>query len=160
MTTDPVRGGLRRRIARFVLAGVGTVAAPASARPDAITPAHDDVSTNDDAATTDDDCDGSCDDQMITEELAVFASATDATTAARGIGILLEHMNPFDATRTAALAAMSPSVGVRHALARALASQLRLVGDDLVLDHLAADTDPRVRDAALTAASMRFAGRR
>ena len=43
----------------------------------------------------------------------------------------------------------------RYAIAEALALPFPLVGDDFVLDHLAADGDPRVREAAARARAAR-----
>ena len=154
MMTRPMRGGLRHRLARFLLVGAGTVAAPASARADTPTASHDDVSSSDD------DSDTTCDDDVIDAELASFVGATEGVNAAACLGALLEHMHPFDATRTAALAALSRHTFVRHALAQALASRMRIVGAAVMLEHLEADVDPRVRDAASRAASVRFAGTR
>jgi len=80
--------------------------------------------------------------------LALSATLGDTMLAADQFGGLLVRMNPFDAVRTAAIAALHPDARVRRALAIALAAPFRLVGDDLVLDHLALDGDTDVRDAA------------
>ena len=80
--------------------------------------------------------------------LALIATLGDPELAADQFGGMLVRMNPFDAVRAAAIAALHPDAGVRRALATALAAPLRLVGDDLVLDHLALDGDVDVRGAA------------
>lgn len=67
----------------------------------------------------------------------------------------LARMNPFDATRVVAIAALSPSVRIRQTIAESLASSFPLVGDDFVLDHLAGDPDTHVRSAARRASAVR-----
>jgi hypothetical protein len=134
------RGGLKRLFAKFLFAGAFAVPTSASAVPGRAL--YDDVSHNDD-----DECDDDCVESAV-ESLVTYGGG-------ERFARLLESMNPFDATRTAALAAMSPNVNVRWALAQALASTFRLVGDDLVLDQLRADRDPSVREAAARAANTR-----
>jgi hypothetical protein len=133
------RGGLKRLFARFLFAGAFAVPAAASASPGR--------ASYDDVSASDDDCDDDCVEAAV-ESLVTYAGGDR-------LARLLETMTPFDATRTAALAAISPNVYVRRALADALASSFALVGDDLVLDQLRVDPDPGVRDAATRAAIAR-----
>ena len=135
------RGGLKRLLARFLFAGAFAV--PASASASAGRPLYDDVAHSDDDDELDDD----------SVELAVESLVTYG--GGDRLARLLESMMPFDATRTAALAAIHPNVNVRWALAVALASRFPLVGADLVLDQLRADRDPNVRDAAVRAVNTR-----
>lgn len=136
------RGGLKRLLARFLFAGAFAVPASASAMPGRAS--YDDVSASDDDEV-DDDCV-----ESAVESLVTYGGGDR-------LARLLESMTPFDATRTAALAAISPNVNVRWALADALASRFPLVGAGFVLDQLRSDPDPSVRDAALRAANTRRA---
>jgi hypothetical protein len=137
---------LRHRLARFLLASAGTIAASPSPV-DAATVSGDDL-----AAT--DDCDDD-DDVAVQEALGSLVERAGEREAPGRLGSLLADMNAFDATRTASLAALAPQTAVRRALARALASPFRLVGDDFVLDQLAADRDATVREAAARATAVR-----
>jgi hypothetical protein len=134
------RGGLKRLFARYLFAGAFAVPTTAAATPSRT--CYDDVSRSDD-----DECDDHCVESAV-ESLVMYGGGGRLVR-------LLESMTPFDATRTAALAAISPNVNVRWAIADALASRFPLVGDDLVLDQLRSDPDPNVRDAAARAANTR-----
>jgi hypothetical protein len=134
------RSGLKRLFARFLFAGAFAVPTAATAAPGRAS--YDDVSRSDD-----DECDDDCVESAV-ESLVTYGGGDR-------LARLLESMTPFDATRTAALAAISPNVNVRWALADALASSFPLVGDDLVLDQLRSDPDPSVRDAATRATNTR-----
>ncbi|HEX5059634.1 MAG TPA: hypothetical protein VFV99_09760 [Kofleriaceae bacterium] len=122
-----VRGRLRQRFARFLFSGAAVVSA---------TPAS--------AANT-------CEDYMPTDTRVSGGGVGGRSVAA----IRLAHMNPFDATHFAILAALDPSARIRRELAEALTMRFRLVGDGFVLDHLVADSDPGVRAAALRACRVR-----
>lgn len=132
---------LDRLLARFLLAGAVAASADATAAP------RDDVPV----------VDQELDDESVGRAVEVLASSADPVAAACELGAMLERMSPFDATRTAAIAAVSRSVSVRRALAEALVSRFPLVGDDLVLDQLSRDPDPRVRTSASRAADIRRA---
>ena len=134
------RGGLKRLFARFLFAGAFALPASAAAAPGR--------SPTDDVSTSDDD---ECDDHCVESAVESLVTYGGGERLAR----LLESMTPFDATRTAALAAISPNVNVRWALAQALASRFPLVGANFVLDQLQSDRDPSVRDAAARAANTR-----
>lgn len=82
---------------------------------------------------------------------------TDVFSSARELAALLQSMNPFDATCTAAAVAFDPDAYQRHVLAAALAARFPLVGDDFIIDVLCHDTDLAVRAAAVRAASARGA---
>ncbi len=133
---------LNRLLARFLFAGAVAASADATA------------AVRDDASVFD----GELDDESVERAIEVLAASADPVVAACELGAMLERMSPFDATRTAALAALSRSVTVRRALAEALISRFPVVGDDLVLDQLGRDPDPRVRAAARRAADVRRAG--
>lgn len=85
--------------------------------------------------------------------------AADAAVPRDGhaLAITLQKMAPLDATRTLATAAVDPIAEVRRAAAEALTWSFPVVGDALVLDHLARDPDPAVRLAAARAAHARRA---
>lgn len=139
------RAGLRRLLARFLFASIVAGPAAVSARPD--------VDLRRNATTNDDDteeraADDELDDDAVERAIARLVAYGDRDAAPMSIARLLDTLDPFDATRTAALAALSPHVDVRRALATALASRFRLVGDMVVLDHLQHDADASVRAAA------------
>jgi hypothetical protein len=69
----------------------------------------------------------------------------------------LTELSPLAATHTACELALSADREQRLAVASALAWTFHLVGDDLVIDHLASDPDPRIRRAAARAAWARRA---
>jgi len=94
-------------------------------------------------------------DEVPAQAIAMAATAPDPVAAAHLLSILLDQMRPFDATRTAALAALSTDGRVRHAVAEALSWDFALVGDDVVLDHLAGDEAAEVRFAVARAAHVR-----
>jgi CheY-like chemotaxis protein len=123
------RRRFRRLLANSLIAGAGIMAIP----PDA------DANTDDLDAT----------DSLLDDEPGI---SDDAPV---DLAVELERMDPFDATAFAATAALAPEVRVRHLLAEALASPFRLVGDDVVLDHLSVDPDPDVRATAHQAAIVR-----
>ena len=67
----------------------------------------------------------------------------------------LSDLAPIEATYTACELALSTDREQRLALASALGCGFRLVGDDVMIDHLASDPDARVRRAAARAAWAR-----
>ena len=135
---------INRLLARFLFAGV--VAVPsAGAAPTART-VRDDVSARDD----------DIDDDGVDAAIERMVSTTRPVVAAQKLRALLEHMDPFDATRTATMAAISSNVDVRRALADALSWPFRLVGETFVLEQLMADADYDVRIAARAAARVRY----
>jgi hypothetical protein len=71
------------------------------------------------------------------------------------LAIQLQRAHPLDATRIAATDATAPEPITRRTLADALTWPFPLVGDALILDHLARDPDPEVRLAAARAAHAR-----
>jgi hypothetical protein len=129
----------------LLLAGAGTLAASPSAPADAATASRDDVASADD-------CD---DDDAVQDAIGSLVERAGESEAPQRLALLLADMNPFDATRAASLAALAPEPAVRRALAQALASRFRLVGDDLILDQLATDRDVSVRQAAVHAVRTR-----
>ena len=144
-----VRGGLRHRFARFLFSGAAAVSAtPASAA--------NNLPDRDDFPSTD-----GVDDVVVHDDANEDRVLGDSAGSGGGSGgrsaaaYRLAHMNPFDATHFAALAALDPNARVRRELAEALTSRFRLVGDGFVLDHLIADRDPAVRAAAMRASRVR-----
>jgi hypothetical protein len=133
-------------LVRFLFATA--VAAPAAASASSNVRVRDPITTNDE---DEDDVD----DDVVTAALESMVVTVDPEDAARRLARVLRTMKPFDATRTAALAALSPRVEVRRTLAEVLATRFRLVGDDMVLDHLRHDDDLSVRAAAAHATEAR-----
>lgn len=80
-----------------------------------------------------------------------------ATALGRGLAIALGELRPLAATQLAATWSLSSDPLRRLAVGLALEWRFPLVGDGLVLDHLARDTDPAVRAAAARAAWTRRA---
>jgi len=139
MTTTRLPVGALRRLGPYVLASVGSIAA-----------APGDVRNDEEVRhEREGDDDG---DELLSGATTRLPSAAPGRTLA----VALEHMNPFDATHTATTAALSTVISVRRGIADALA-WVGLVGDDVVLDHLARDDDEGVRAAALRALAARSA---
>jgi hypothetical protein len=143
----PMRGGFRRRLGHMLLAGAGALALAPDAPADAAT------QTGDDSSPFDRDDDDAIDDTIDIIEAAVVSSEPHVASA--WLCDLLQALDRFDATHTAALAALSPHASVRRAVGDALARPFPLVGDDFVLDQLARDADPDVRAAAGRALAVR-----
>ena len=83
----------------------------------------------------------------------------DPCDAAAMLGRQLAHalceQSPLEATHLATTWALSDDSLRRVAIAYALEFPFRLVGDDVVLDHLARDPDPQVRAVVARAAWVR-----
>ena len=133
--------GIRRLLRHVVLAGA--VALPGTAAGG--TELADDMTARDDEA----------DDHLVETAVESLVASNDRRRAGRQLAHLLEVMSPFDATRTAALAATSPLADVRLAVAEALATRFRIVGDGLVLEQLRDDAEADVRAAATRALEIR-----
>lgn len=86
-------------------------------------------------------------DQIGTDEAALALG--------RGLALAMAEMRPLVATQLAATWSLAPDPLRRLALGVALEWTFPLVGDALVIDHLARDPEPRVRAAAARAAWMR-----
>jgi hypothetical protein len=67
----------------------------------------------------------------------------------------LSKLPAFERTAAACELALSPDRLSRFAIASALEWRFKLVGDDVVIDHLASDDDAAVRGAAARAAWAR-----
>jgi hypothetical protein len=80
-----------------------------------------------------------------------------AVMLGRELARTLENQSPIAATHLASTWALSEDPLRRLAIANALEWDFRLVGDDIVLDHLSRDADPAVRGAVARAAWMRRA---
>jgi HEAT repeat protein len=96
-------------------------------------------------------------DDELDQALALAARPVEPGTDRHAFAYLLEHLDGFDALRTAATAALSSRVEVRRAVAEALIRVFPLVGDDVLVDHLSRDEDVQVRFAAVRAAHARRA---
>lgn len=129
---------LRRLLSRLTAIALTTgVAAPATAtaapRPDA-------------------DCD-------LVADLPIDREHVDELDAAaalgRGLAMALSEMRPLGATQLASSWALSEFPMRRLAVAHALEWTFKLVGDDLIIDHLARDPDPKVRTEVARAAWVR-----
>jgi len=77
--------------------------------------------------------------------------------AGQSLANTLSVLPPLEATHTACVLALSTDRDRRLAIACALEWAFQLVGDDLVIDHLSADPDARIRRAAARAAWARRA---
>jgi hypothetical protein len=79
----------------------------------------------------------------------------DAGSPGRGLAVALSRAPALVATELAARWAVSGDAARRFAIADALSWRFRLVGDDVVIDHLSRDSDPVIRRAAARAAWAR-----
>jgi hypothetical protein len=148
------RRGLRRLLGHSLFVGAGAIAASAPPADAAAVDRDVDIQSEED---TEEDAEASLgaalDENLGT--VAPTADGEDMAVAGHRLAVLLEGMNPFDATCAATAAALSDSTSTRLALAEALASPFRLVGAGFVLEHLAHDADREVRVAAWRAAAVR-----
>jgi hypothetical protein len=78
-----------------------------------------------------------------------------AVILGRQLARTLENQPALEATHLASTWALSDDTLRRLAIASALEWNFRLVGDDVVLDHLSRDRDPSVRGAVARAAWIR-----
>lgn len=101
------------------------------------------------------------DDAELTADLPVDREHIDELDAAaalgRGLALALSEMRPLDATQLASTWALSEHPLRRLAVAHALEWTFKLVGDDLIIDHLSRDPDPVVRKEIARAAWVRRA---
>lgn len=79
------------------------------------------------------------------------------STAAQWLAVSLERMEPLPATYTACTWALSPDPAQRATIAASLEWTFSLAGDDVIVDHLSRDPEPRVRAAIARAAWTRRA---
>lgn len=80
-----------------------------------------------------------------------------AAALGRGLALALSEMRPLDATHLASSWALSEHGVRRLAVAHALEWTFKLVGDDLIIEHLSKDPDPIVRKEVARAAWVRRA---
>ena len=71
------------------------------------------------------------------------------------LALALGRLRPLEATHLASSWALADDPVRRSAVANALEWMFPLVGDDLVLDHLSRDRDPKIRFACARAAWVR-----
>ncbi|MGE0549564.1 MAG: hypothetical protein AB7O24_13225 [Kofleriaceae bacterium] len=81
--------------------------------------------------------------------------ADAAAALGRSLALALTHARPLTSTRLATTWALSEDPMRRLAVARSLEWTFPLVGDAVVIDHLATDPDPEIRIAAARAAWAR-----
>ncbi|HSD87312.1 MAG TPA: hypothetical protein VLB44_07345 [Kofleriaceae bacterium] len=159
MTDDRPCGGFRHFLARVVFAAAGVVSAAPTPQANAAPPLRRDLSAPENDDPNDDDAIDEGVDDQDDDPIAAIAESSDPSHSSERVATLLADMNPFDATTSASLTALRGSTRARHALAEALASPFRLVGDDLILEQLVVDEDAAVRDAARRALRIRSGSR-
>lgn len=85
-----------------------------------------------------------------------FIDPPDAAAAlGRSLALAVARMRPIEATHLVTTWAMSEDPMRRLAVAHSLEWQFKLVGDGIVIDHLARDPDPAVRMEIARAAWVR-----
>ncbi|MDX2091508.1 MAG: hypothetical protein SFX73_26845 [Kofleriaceae bacterium] len=98
-------------------------------------------------------------DCVLVEDLPIDREHLDAPDAAAALGrslaLALDKMRPISATQIASTWALSDDGVRRLAVVHALEWSFKLVGDDIILDHLSRDPDPAVRTATARAAWAR-----
>lgn len=98
-------------------------------------------------------------DAELTADVPVDREHIDELDAAaalgRGLALALSEMRPLDATHLASTWALSEHPVRRLAVAHALEWTFKLVGDDLIIEHLSRDADPIVRKEIARAAWVR-----
>lgn len=100
-------------------------------------------------------CQDLCGDQPI--DTGSVDELDAAATLGRGLALALSEMRPLGATQLASSWALSEVPMRRLAVAHALEWTFKLVGDDLIIDHLSRDDDPTIRREAARAAWVRRA---
>jgi len=133
-------GSLRRLLSHLLFAGVGVAAIPSA---NADTEVDEGVDSDDVV------------EDVVDAALDLAGNPGDPIAGGHALAVLMEHMHPLDAMRTAAAAALSPRIEVRCAVGEALTWVFPLVGDSVVIDHLAHDPEVAVRYAAARAAHAR-----
>lgn len=95
----------------------------------------------------------------LTADLPIDPDHIDPPDAAAALGrslaLAVARMRPIDATHLVATWALSTDPVRRLAVAHSLEWQFKLLGDGLVIDHLARDPDPAVRLEIARAAWVR-----
>jgi hypothetical protein len=95
----------------------------------------------------------------LTADLPIDPDHIDPPDAAAALGrslaLAVARMRPIEATHLVTTWAMSEDPVRRLAVAHSLEWQFKLVGDSLVIDHLARDPDPAVRMEIARAAWVR-----
>ncbi|MBA3453532.1 MAG: hypothetical protein H0T42_10605 [Deltaproteobacteria bacterium] len=95
----------------------------------------------------------------LTADVAIDPDVIDPSDAAaalgRGLALAVARMRPIEATHLVTTWAMSEDPMRRLAVAHSLEWQFKLIGDGVVIDHLAQDPDPLVRIEIARAAWVR-----
>jgi len=98
-------------------------------------------------------------DVLLTADLPIDPDHIDPPDAAAALGrslaLAVARMRPLEATQLVATWAMSADPVRRLAVAHSLEWHYKLVGDAMVIDHLAQDPDPAVRMEIARAAWVR-----
>lgn len=141
-TATRPRGALRRLLGKLLFAGIGVAAMPAPA--DALE--GDSEADSDDVVL-----------DVVDAAIDFAGDPPDPVAGGHALAVVLEHMHPLDAARTAATAALSDRPEIRCALGESLTWVFPLVGASIVIDHLSRDAEPGVRFAAARAAHARRA---
>lgn len=155
--TSMSKVSLRRLLSKLTVLALSTgaaapLAAATGSAPSGVAPARRDAANE--LAAMDDDSDLDATLPIDREHL----DARDAATAlGRGLALALAGMRPLSATHLAATWALAEDTTRRLALAHSLEWSFPLVGDGMVLDHLAQDPEPAVRAAVARAAWVRRA---
>ena len=134
------RGALRRLLGKLLFAGLGVAAAPASAEA-----AEGDAEADTDDVVLD----------VVDAAIDFAGDPPDPVAGGHALAVVLEHMHPLDAIRTAATAALSDRPEIRCALGESLTWVFPLVGASLVIAPLTRDPEAPVRFAAARAALAR-----
>ncbi len=144
-TTKPMpKVSLRRLLARLTAIALSTTAVGAASADDGTPPSNQ---TTQDA------------DVELTADVPIdpdFVDPPDAAAAlGRSLALAVARMRPIEATHLITTWAMSDDRVRRLAVAHALEWEFKLVGDSVVIDHLASDPDPAVRIEIARAAWVR-----
>lgn len=98
-------------------------------------------------------------DVLLTADVPIDPDYIDPPDAAAALGrslaLAVGRMRPIEATQLVASWAMSSDPVRRLAVAHSLEWQYKLVGDGMVIDHLARDPDPAIRMEIARAAWVR-----
>ena len=131
---------IRRLLARLTVLALSTTATAATAA----------EARTEGCVECDDDLDPSLD-----IDRGHLDKADAGITLGRGLALALGELRPIVATQLVSTWALSDDPVRRLAVANAMEWQFRLVGDDIVIDHLSRDEDPQIRMAAARAAWAR-----
>ena len=146
-TTPMPKVSLRRLLARLAAIALSTTAVGAANADDGMPPSSQGTQGTEDAEVE------------LTADVPIdpdFIDPPDAAAAlGRSLALAVARMRPIEATHLITTWAMSEDRVRRLAVAHSLEWQFKLVGDAVVIDHLARDPDPAVRLEIARAAWVR-----